>query len=204
MCRVTHWKRRAGELASSIAFQQSLLLPLPVAFLHRFALVVYLLATRQRQLDLGPAGAIEIDGQRDERQTLARHRAVELGYLAAFQQQLPRSARFVVQAIAMAVLGNMAVDQPDFIASHRRLAFCDRTLTLTERLHLGAGKLDPCLESLLDEIVEARAAVFGHDLLLVEWVRKRLGHKGSDQPRMLERGVDGALRCVRRLDQRQA
>src|SRR5690242_8536245 len=54
--RVGIWRvsqlRRAGRLASAIGSEQPLLLPLPVAFLHRFTLVVHLLAAGKRQLDL--------------------------------------------------------------------------------------------------------------------------------------------------------
>src|SRR5437868_3503482 len=177
--RVGTWllsQRTSGRLASAIDFQQPLLLSLPVALLHRFALVIHLLAPRERQLDLGSAAAVEIERQRDEREALAGHRAVELGDFPVLEQQLPRPPRLMVEAVAVAIFGDMAVDQPDLGALGGGIALGNRTLALAERFHLGAGQLNSGLEPFLDEIVEARAAVFGHDLALVERLRKRLGH----------------------------
>src|SRR5690242_11903444 len=82
----------------------------------------------------------------------------------------------MVEPVAMAVFRHVAVDEPDFVSVDRRIALRDRAFALAKRLHLGAGELDSCLEPLLDEIVETGAPVFGHDLLLVEGLRKRLGH----------------------------
>src|SRR6478609_7264223 len=101
---------RIAKLASAIVPHQPLLLPLPVALLDRLALVVHLLASRERQFDLGPAAAIEIKRQRDERQTLARHRAVKLGDFACLEQQFPRAPRLMIEAIAVAIFGDVAVD----------------------------------------------------------------------------------------------
>src|SRR5688572_14304121 len=64
---------------SAILTQQPPLLALPIALLDRLALVVRFLALGQRQLHLGLAGAVVIEGQRDQRQALAGNRAVQLG-----------------------------------------------------------------------------------------------------------------------------
>src|SRR3954454_2098504 len=86
MWRVSQWNRPAGGLASATVSEQPLLLPLPIALFHRLALVMHLLTTRQRQFDLRAAAAIEINGQRNERQALARHCALQLGYLTVLEQ----------------------------------------------------------------------------------------------------------------------
>src|SRR3954470_3493534 len=91
---------------SCAAPQEPLLLPLPVALLHRLAFVVHLLAPSQRQLDLRLAPAVEIDRQWDERQALTRYCAVELGDFAVLQQQFPRSPRLVVLSVAVAIFGD--------------------------------------------------------------------------------------------------
>ena len=70
--------------------------------------------------------------------------------------------------VAVAVFRDVAVDQPDLLALHRRIAFGDRALAVAKRLHLGPGQRDARLEPVLDEIIEARAPVLGDDLLLVE------------------------------------
>src|SRR5207248_448406 len=112
-----------------------------------------------------------------EREALAGHCTVQLGDFPVLQQQLPRPARRVIKPVAVALFGDVAVDQPDFLALGRRIALGDRSLALPQRLDLGSRQLNPGLEPLLDEIVEARAAVFGHDLLLVERLRERFGHE---------------------------
>ena len=83
----------------------------------------------------------------------------------------------MIEPVAVAVFRNMAVDQPDFLAFDRRIAFRDRALAMAQRFDFGSGELDSRLESFLDEIIEARAAVFGHDPLLVERLGQRLGHE---------------------------
>src|SRR6478672_10796325 len=122
--RVSHFMGIAGS-ASAIVPKEPLLLPFPIPFLNRLALVVHFLAFRERQFDLCPPPAVEIDRQRDERQALARHRAVKLGDFAVLEQQFPRPPGLVVQAIAMAVFRDVAVDQPNLVALHGGVALGD-------------------------------------------------------------------------------
>ena len=63
--RLSQFERGAG-VASGIVPQQPLLFPLPIPLLHRLALVVFLFAARQCQLDFGPATCVEIDRKRDQ------------------------------------------------------------------------------------------------------------------------------------------
>src|SRR4051812_19577374 len=119
---------QANRRASAIGPEQPLLLPLPVALLDRFALVVLLLAPSQGELDLGPAAPVEIDRERHERQALALHRPLQLGDLAVLKQQFARPPRLVVESVAVAIFGNVAVDQPHFLAFDRGVAFGDRPL----------------------------------------------------------------------------
>ena len=88
--------------------------------------------------------------------------------LALVQQQLARAFRLMVEAVAVAELGDVGVDQPDLIAAHLRIGFRDRSFAEAQRLHLGAGERDAGLEHLLDRIVEPRAPVLGDHLFLVE------------------------------------
>ena len=107
---------------------------------------------------------------------LAGDCTLELGNFPPFQQKLPRPARLMVEAVPMAVFGDVAVDQPDFLAFDVGIAFRDRALAVTERLHFGPRKLDAGFEPVLDEIIVPCAPVLGDDLLLVERLGKRLGH----------------------------
>src|SRR4051812_48113936 len=117
---------RSARALSCTAPKQALLLALPVPLLHRLALVVHFLPPRERQLHLGPAAAVEIDRKRHQRQALASHGAVQPGYLSTLEQQFTRPPRLVVEAVAVTVFGNVAVDQPNFLAFDRRIALGDR------------------------------------------------------------------------------
>ena len=130
----------------------------------------------QRELDLGPAAAVEIDRQRDERHALAGDGAVQLGDLAVVEQQLAGALGLVIVAVAVAEFGDVGVDQPHLLVLHLGIAFRDRALAEAQGLHLGAGQRDPGLEFVLDDIVEARAPVLGDDLLLVEFLGAGTNH----------------------------
>ncbi|MNV88429.1 hypothetical protein D3C71_1826360 [compost metagenome] len=81
------------------------------------------------------------------------------------QQQLPVTARFVVEAVGLFVGWDVRVDQDDFPPFHRRIAFGDIGPTVAQGLDLGAKQLDPGLDIVLEEIVEARAPILGDHLL---------------------------------------
>ena len=69
--------RKKVEILAMLA-KQPALLALPVALFLCIPLIVHLLAPGDRQLDLGPPAAVEINRQGDERQTLAGDRALQL------------------------------------------------------------------------------------------------------------------------------
>lgn len=77
----------------------------------------------------------------------------------------------------MTVFRDVAVDEPNFFAVNRRIALGNRALTVPQRFHFGPSQLNASFEPILDEIVKARASVLSNNFLLVEWVRKRLGHR---------------------------
>src|SRR5215212_5409165 len=88
--------------SSATVAQQPALLPLPVLLLLIFALVGRLAALGERQLDLGPAAAVEIDGERDEGHALAGDGAVKLRDLALVEEQFAGALGLVVEAVAVA------------------------------------------------------------------------------------------------------
>src|SRR5690606_3479203 len=161
---------------SSSFTHQPRLCALPVALLDRLPLVVGLLALRQRQLDLGPSAAVEVDRQRDHRHPLALDRAEQLFDLALVQQQLPRPARLVIEAVAVTELGDVRVDQPGLAIAHLGVALGDRALAEAQAFHFGAAERDPRLERFLDEVFEPCAPVLGDGLNLVEGRGFRAGH----------------------------
>src|SRR5690606_30727170 len=170
--------RRAASPSAPLA-QQPRLVALPVAVLDGLSLVVGLLALRQGELDLRPPSRVEVDRQRDQRHPLALDRADHLLDLAPMEQQLARPFRLVIETVAVAELGNVRVDQPGLAILHVGVALGDRAAAVAQALHFGAGKRDPGLEHVLDEILEPRAPVLGDGLLLVERRGLGAGHRGG-------------------------
>jgi hypothetical protein len=114
---------------------------------------------------------------------------MELADLALAQEQLALATGLMVHPVAVAVFGDMTVDQPHLFFVQGRIAFGDRALALAKRLDLGSGENDPRLELILNEIIVTRAPVFGNDLALVERLGVRLGHgwaRLGDYPRLLQ------------------
>src|SRR3954467_9678644 len=174
MCRFSHPRRPRSAMLP----QQPALLALPVLLLLIFAFVVALASSGQRQLDLGPAAAVEIDGERHQSHPLPRDRAVQFGDLALVEKQLARPFGLVIVAVAMAELGDVGVDQPDPPLLPPGIGFGDRALAEAKRLHFGAGQRDSRLIFVLDRIIEPRPPILGDDLFLVE-----LGGAGADHQR---------------------
>ena len=107
-----------------------------------------LLALGKTQLNLGPALGIEIDRQRHQRHPLALYRAEQLVDLAFVQKQFSRSFGLVVEPVAVAVFGNIRVDQPHLAVAHFGIAFRNRRLARTQCLHLGALQRKPGLDEM--------------------------------------------------------
>src|SRR3546814_12414938 len=111
MCRRTQAPIAEDAPTSAAIPEQAPLFALPVAFLDRLALVVGLLALGERQFDLGAAARVEIDRQRHQRHPLAGDSAVQLVDLAFVEKQLARALGLVVEAVAVAELGDDRVSE---------------------------------------------------------------------------------------------
>src|SRR3954465_6560506 len=131
---------------------QAALLALPILLFFIVALVVGLASLGERNLDLGPSTAVEIDGERHERHALAGHSAMQFRNLAMVEQQFARPLGLVVESVAVAEFRDVGVDQPDFLVLHLGIAFGDRSLAEAKALHLGAGQRDAGLIFVLDSI----------------------------------------------------
>src|SRR5262244_3226472 len=146
----------------SLGPQQPSALPLPAALLLGLALVVQLLATGERKLELGAALVVEVELERHQRHSLALDRADELVDLAAVQEKLAHALGGVVEAAALQVFRDIGVDQPDLAATRIGIGFRDGRLAAAQRFDLRAGKREPGLEGLADLVIEARLAIVGN------------------------------------------
>src|SRR5262245_57047856 len=164
----------AGRL--SLGPQQPSALPLPAALLLGFALVVQLLAARERKLELGAALLVEIELEGHERHSLALDRPHEFVDLPAVQEELAHALGRMVEAASLQVFRDIGVDEPDLAAARISVGCRDRRLAAAQRLHLCAGEREAGLERLADLIVEARLAIVGDHTNLA--VRFR-GHPAS-------------------------
>src|SRR6266545_1893033 len=178
MTNSTHWEQVANRkpyvrifrnphsvarsLLSLVAagFHDALDVAFRLAFGDIFALIVELLAAREAQFDLG-APALEIEPQRDERETLSLDLAGDALDLAAVQQQLARAGRFMVEISSrLLVRRNMHIVEPYLAADDACVAAAQVEPAAAHRLDFAAGQRQPGLVALLDEVVMARLAVF--------------------------------------------
>src|SRR5437879_13522313 len=107
---------RRSAMALIFLPQQPAALAGPVALLLALALVVQLLALRERNLDLRAAFVVEIDFQRHDRHALALDRADQLVDLALMQQELAWPLRLMVEAAGLLVLRVVGVAQQQLAA----------------------------------------------------------------------------------------
>src|SRR4051812_38999492 len=100
------------SIRAGAGLQQLLLVALPVFFFFGGALVDLAFAVGEAELHLGVAALVEIDRERNEGHALALGLALELLDLAALQQQLPRAAWLVVEAVGGFVFRKIGVVEP--------------------------------------------------------------------------------------------
>src|SRR3546814_1636089 len=78
---------------------------------------------------------------------------------ALVQQQFPGAFGFMIIAVAMTELGDIAVDQPDLIPFHLGIAFRDRAFPEAQRFYFRARQHYASFVHIVDGIVIARAPV---------------------------------------------
>src|SRR5262245_47012783 len=148
---------------SALGPQQPATLALPTALLFGLALVVQLLAARERELDLGAALGVEIELERHERHAIALDRPHQLVNLPAVQEQFAHALGRMIEAAGLQVFGDVGIDEPDLAAAGVRIGLRNRRLALPQRLYLRTGERDAGFKGLVDLIVESRLAIVGDD-----------------------------------------
>src|SRR5262245_13424993 len=132
-CFVAPHARDGPQLRASqdlaLGPQQPSALPLPAAFFFGFPLIVQLLATRERKLELGAALLVEIKLERDQGHALTLDGAYKLVDLAAVKQELAHALGSMVEAAALQIFRDIGVDEPDLAAARIGVGFGDRCLT---------------------------------------------------------------------------
>src|SRR3954468_10895941 len=118
-----------------------------VAPLHRFALVVILLAPRQADGHLYPA-VLEVHADRDQRHPFFDRLANQLPDLLAMQEQLATPERLVIGVAAVRVRADVHVVEEHLPIFDPREAVAKVDAALADRLHLGAEQRDTRFERL--------------------------------------------------------
>src|SRR5208337_4021632 len=116
-----------------------------------FALVIGLSAASNKELNLGDP-LLEIDRQRNQRQTLLPRLGVQLGNLPAVQQELATPLGNEIHAVGLEVFGNVTPEQPDLAVIDLGVRVFQVGLTVAQALDLGAGQNQPCFD-LLEQLV---------------------------------------------------
>ena len=102
---------------------------------------------------------LEVERKRDERETSLLNDSRNIVDLFLVHQQFPISSRGVVVPGALGVLGNVNVTQPQFAMIHHGEPIDNGSAASSQGLDLGAGKHDPALPDVFDEIVMASALI---------------------------------------------
>ena len=113
--RVSVTARRALSGLSPVPHQPSLL-AFPVALGFGVAFVGGGFAFGEGEFEFGEALVVPVEARGNDGAAVAADGAQQLVDLPAVQQQAPRSARLVVEAIGAGVFGNIGVDQGDLVA----------------------------------------------------------------------------------------
>src|SRR5262245_17196899 len=83
------------------------------------------------------------------------------------QQQFSRTHRTVVEAIPMAVLADMRVEQPGLIVLHRRVGIAQLHFPRLRRFHFGAGQRNAGLITVQQKEIVTGLPVIAQDLVAV-------------------------------------
>src|SRR5690606_2480779 len=111
---------------------------IPVALLYHLALVVSLLASRQRQFQLRAATIIGVELQRHHGHPLAGPGIEQAGHFTLADEQLAQAPRLMIQAIALRIYENIGIDEPDLTMIKARIACRYFGQIGAQRLDLGA------------------------------------------------------------------
>src|SRR6266566_2986379 len=154
----------SSSSGSAAASERALDVPLGVAFGDVPALVAYLLAARDRQLDLR-AAVLEVELRRDDGQPLFLHLADQRIELAPVHEQLAVAIGIVVGEVPLRVFGDVRADEPELAVADVSECALQRCLAVPERLHLRTGQHEPSLEPVEQVVVVPRTAILGDRLL---------------------------------------
>src|SRR5882724_8527062 len=122
------------------------------------ALVVQLFALAEGQRDLG-LPALEVDLERNQRQTLTLHRTDHLADLLPVQEKLPRPRWLVIEVARLFVRRYVQIEQKNLSILNDRVGISDVGLSVPQRLDIAAGQNDSRFPGVEDVVVVSSAFV---------------------------------------------
>ena len=145
-----------------------------------------LFSTANAEVDLDLT-MLQEDLERHECQSLRLGLELQLTNLLRMRKELPPALRFVVEAVAELVRGNVRPLQPELIAVHDGKGAGEGDLAVPHRLHLGASQDNTALDRLEYGIVMPGLTVLREDrielLILLRLHLQDLTHPTSNVKR---------------------
>lgn len=151
------------ELLSVACLHCTVDLTLCIALCRGLALVVELLTLGDTDLDLD-SRILEIEGEGDQRVTVALGQHLQLGDLALVHEQLAYTQRIFIEDIALFIGADMASVEEELTVFDNAEAILQIDCALAQGFDLCAEELNACFVSILDKIVVPGLAVQRNDL----------------------------------------
>src|SRR3954451_11355689 len=131
-----------AKAPSSSGAHRALHVPLVVALFLVSTLVVEFLTLAQCKRDLRLA-ALEVDLERQQRQSLTLDRADHLADLLFVQEEFSSPRGLVIEVARLFVGRYVQIQQKDFSVFNDRVGVGDVGLSVAQRFHLAAGQNNP-------------------------------------------------------------
>ncbi len=136
---------------------------LGVVLLDAFTFVVFTPALGEGELNLDEP-AREMDIERNECLPILAGRLGELADLATGHQQFARPAAFVIEDARLRILGDVGIDQPDFVILEAGISFINDDMVVANAFDFAPLQNDAALEFAENVIIMPRTTVSAHDL----------------------------------------
>jgi hypothetical protein len=146
-------------LDPKLAFQLSFL----VSLANIIALVKELFAFGYAKLALDDA-SFKIDLQGNKGQPFLIHDPPQAFDLLAMHQELPAAKRFVVDPVAIDILGDVEINQNKLVVFHERVGVRERESPVLDGLDLRPDKHHPALEGFVYAEIESSLFIDREDL----------------------------------------
>lgn len=132
---------------------------------HCLPLVRQSPATGQGDRDFRDPAIVEVQSQWNEGQPLLLHMLPNPPQLGPVNQQLPPAKGVVILAVSVAVGGDMALQEPEFVALDTGVGLVDGHGPFSDALDLRSAKGDAAFDSLEDFVTMGGLAILAYAII---------------------------------------